>query len=113
RAQHVLDRVEDGRMAHEVGQPRELQVRLLAQLAAEAATVRGLHGLEPPAALERFTGRQHANRKIEAVTSIALDRRGGQHLHDVRAHTAYSGSPLPSGDRSSSVTSRQPPAASK
>ena len=87
-------------MAHELGKPREEQMRLVAELAAELATVRGLDGLEPTPALERPAGRQHANREVEAVPSVALDRgwsEQSRHVivgpgaivpEDARAHTA-------------------------
>src|SRR5437879_10509950 len=123
RPEHVLDRVQDRGVAHEIGQPREEQVRLVAQLAAEPPTVIGLDGLEPPAHCQRLAGGHHANREIEAVPAVLLDRGRSELGHGVRglasmvpedalAHTAYSGSPCP-GDRSSSFTSTQSPAVSK
>jgi len=36
-------------VAHQFGQPREEQMRLVADLAAQRAPVLGLDGLEPPA----------------------------------------------------------------
>ena len=110
-------------MAHQVGQPREEQMRLVAKLAGESPTVLGLDGLESPAKPERRARRQDRHREVEAVPVVALDRgrRESGHrliglpsmvLEDARAQTTYRGSPRP-GDRSSSFTSLKPPAAPK
>ena len=68
-------------MPHEVGQPREQQVRLVAEVAAEPAAVRRLDGLQPPPVLERLAGRQDADREQEAVPPIALEGGGGEPAH--------------------------------
>ena len=44
--EHVLHRVDDSRVAHELVEPREQQVALVPQLAAERPAVRALDRLE-------------------------------------------------------------------
>ena len=45
-AEHILDRVEDRRVADQIGEEREQQMRLVADVAAQRAAHAGLDGLE-------------------------------------------------------------------
>src|SRR5262245_56398986 len=74
RAEQVLDGVEDRWVTHQLGEPREEQVRLVADLAPERAPVLGLDGLEPLAKRERLGGRQDGDREQQPVPVVALDR---------------------------------------
>jgi hypothetical protein len=76
-------------VAHEIDQPGEQQVRLVADLGGQRPAVLGLDGLEPAAVLARLAGRQHRDREEEAVAAVALDRRRRQGPgHARRPHTA-------------------------
>src|SRR5205085_8930662 len=73
RAEDGLDGVEDRGMTYEVREPREEQVRLVAELAA----VRRLDRLQAPAIAARVVRREHGEREQEAVAPEARERGAG------------------------------------
>jgi hypothetical protein len=78
RAQDVLDGVEDRRVADEVGQPREQEMRLVPDLTGQSAAVGVLDGFQPAPTLPRLRRRQHGDREVEAVSTVLLDHRRRQ-----------------------------------
>ena len=62
-------------MPHQLGEPREEEVRLDAIDAAERSAQVALDALEPLALLPGFLLREHPHGKVVTVTPVLLDRR--------------------------------------
>ena len=80
RAVQILDGIDDAVVAHEVAEPREEQVRLVAQRPLERATVFRLERFEPSPDLERFGFRHHAHGKDASVAPELVDLGWGEDL---------------------------------
>jgi hypothetical protein len=75
RPEDVLDSVEEDGMPHQLGKPREEEVRLDAIRAAERSAQVALDALEPLALVPRVIIREHPHGKVVAVPPVLLDRR--------------------------------------
>src|SRR5205807_7145465 len=76
----VLDGIQDDRVSYQRVEPGEDQVALVAELAAQRPTLRGLDGLEAPPVPAGLVGRQHPDGEVEAVTVVPLEGRRRQKL---------------------------------
>src|SRR5476649_2408334 len=79
-AEHILDRIEDPGLADQVVQPGEIEMGLVALVAADRSAGRGLMRFELGAQLARLAFAQHVDRKIVAVALVLRDRLFGQKL---------------------------------
>lgn len=84
-AEEVFHRVEDSRVPDQRVEPREEQVALVPQLAAERAAALALGRLEAGAIAGGLLGREHAGGEVEAVTTVLRHRCGGKGFHGVRS----------------------------
>ena len=91
RAEDVLDRIEDAGIPDQPVEPREQEMALLPELAAERPAVGALHRLEPGAIAARLLGREHADRKVEPVATIPGHRLGQEALHGLRCRRRLRG----------------------
>src|SRR3546814_10500527 len=78
--EHVLDRVEDLRVPHQVGHPGQQQMRLLALMAADVAALARLVGFEVPAAGRGVLGRHRPDGEAIAVLPVSPDEIGSAHV---------------------------------
>src|SRR5229473_3418318 len=76
----ILDGVDDLRVAHEIGKPREKQMRLVTQITAEWTSSARLELLETLADPGRLGFRHDANRREIAFLLETLDLAGRQEL---------------------------------
>lgn len=72
-------------MEYQVPQPGEEQLRLVPEMALQRRAVLAFEGFEPVADSGGFSGRQHRQGVIVAITPILLDRASGQCLGPVAA----------------------------
>src|SRR6266849_7997687 len=80
RAEDVLDRVQDARVADQLVEPGEEQMALVPELAAQRAAPLALDRLEPRAIAGRLLGREHAEGEVEPVTAVLRHGFGGEGL---------------------------------
>jgi hypothetical protein len=81
RAEDVLDRVEHGRMPHEIGKPRQQEMGLLVGGAAELAALGRRQRLDLGAHPGRGRLVHHPQREQNAVALVGLDRFRCELLH--------------------------------
>ena len=82
-ADHVLDRVEHGRMVHDLVDPGEQQVRLEVMALAKLLALRRLEVLHGAPVAPRLVDAERVERIDEALAMILRDLRVGQFLaHD-------------------------------
>jgi hypothetical protein len=89
------DRFGGSRVAHEIREPRQQQVRLVTELFADLTSVRRFERLEPPPVFRCLLRPEHGDGEEKAVAAVAAECGRGEQLRhgeivpeDRRAHTA-------------------------
>ena len=76
--EHVLDRVEDARMADQVVEPGEIEMRLVAPVALDRAAHLRFMYFKAPTQIARLRFRQDVDREVVTIVLVFFDSVGGQ-----------------------------------